>query len=231
MRGHQTFSEQNSATTLSLELLGVEEGPVVDGVEHLRLETDAGLISCRYHEAPHGDAAVVWVGGAGGGMDGPAHGLYPRLAGRLVGDGISSLRLDYRHPHFLEACVLDTLLGTAFLGIRGRLRVALVGHSFGGAVVITAGVMSEPVLAVAALSSQTFGTELISQLSPRPLLLIHGEDDEILPEDCSRELYQRAQEPRTLLLYPSCGHGLDECRDRLDHDLTAWLRRALAPPL
>jgi hypothetical protein len=231
MRGHGISEDQETGTTLSLELLWVEEGPVVDGVEHLRLATDAGLISCQYHEAVGGDAAVVWVGGAGGGMDGPARGLYPRLAGQLVRDGISSLRLDYRHADFLETCVLDTLMGTVYLGTRGRLRVALVGHSFGGAVAITAGAMSNAVLAVAALSSQTFGTDPVAELSPRPLLLIHGESDEVLPVDCSRELYLRAREPRTLRLYPDCGHGLDECRDRLDHDLLAWLRRALAPPL
>jgi alpha-beta hydrolase superfamily lysophospholipase len=231
MRGPHQPSASEAGTTLSLELRGVEQGPVVDGVEHLRLQTDAGLISCRYHEAAAGDAAVVWVSGAGGGLDGPAHGLYPRLAGHLVGEGIASLRLDYRHPNFIETCVLDTLLSIAYLGQRGRRRVALVGHSFGGAVAITAGALSESVFAVAALSSQTYGTELVAELSPRSLLLIHGAADEILSDDCARDLYQRACEPRSLLIYPDCGHGLDACRDRLDHDLTAWLRRALAPPL
>lgn len=227
---HQTATS-NIGTTLSLELRGVDQGPVVDGVEHLHLQTDAGLISCRYHEAAEGDAAVVWLSGAGGGLEGPAHGLYPRLAGRLVGEGISSLRFDYRHPTFIETCVLDTLLSIVYLGTRGRRRIALVGHSFGGAVAITAGVLSDAVSAVAALSSQTYGTESVAELSPRPLLLIHGADDEVLPDVCARDLYQRASEPRSLLIYPDCGHGLDACRDRVDHDLTVWLRRALAPLL
>jgi fermentation-respiration switch protein FrsA (DUF1100 family) len=231
MSGSHPTTETEAGTTLSLELRGVEQGPVVDGVEHLRLQTDAGLISCRYHEAAAGDAAVVWVGGAAGGFEGPARGLYPRLAGQLVGDGIASLRLDYRHPNFIETCVLDTLMGTVYLSTRGRLRVALVGHSFGGAVAITAGALSDAVAAVAALSSQTYGTELVSELTPRSLLLIHGEADEVLPDACARDIFARAEEPRTLLVYPDCGHGLDECRDRVDHDLTVWLRRVLAPPL
>jgi alpha-beta hydrolase superfamily lysophospholipase len=224
-------AEAETETTLSLELRGVEQGPVVDGVEHLRLETDAGLIACRLHEAAGAEAAILWVGGAGGGLDGPAHGLYPRLAGRLVPDGISSLRLAYRHPNFIETCVLDTLVGVVYLLTRGINRIALVGHSFGGAVAITAGALHNAVTAVAALSSQTYGTELVDQLTPRPLLLIHGADDEILSADCSRDLYARAEEPRSLLIYPDCHHGLDECRDRLDHDLQLWLRWALAPPL
>lgn len=101
--------------------------------------------------------------------------------------------------------------------------MALVGHSFGGAVVISAGALSDDVAAVAALSSQTYGTSLADQVSPRPLLLMHGTNDEILPDTCSRQIYERAREPKELRLYPGCRHGPDECRDQIDADLTAWL--------
>jgi alpha-beta hydrolase superfamily lysophospholipase len=100
----------------------------------------------------------------------------------------------------------------------------LVGHSFGGAVVITAGAASEAVIAVAALSSQSAGTGAVPAVAPRPLFVAHGEDDEILPDRCSRDIYARALEPKRLVLYPECRHGLDACRDALDQDLTAWLR-------
>jgi alpha-beta hydrolase superfamily lysophospholipase len=123
--------------------------------------------------------------------------------------------------------VLDTLLGVSYLGTRGRTRVALVGHSFGGAVVISAGAVSDQVVAVAPLSSQTYGTELVDQVSPRPLLLLHGADDEILPDACSRDIYQRAREPKQIKIYPGCRHGLDACRDEVDRDLLAWLRTVL----
>lgn len=233
MENHEdTITERGGVqTTLTLELRGVEEGPQVNGVEDLWLHTNAGTIVCRYHPVLEGDAAVVWVGGAGGGLDGPAHGLYPRLAGELASEGIASLRLNYRHPNFLEPCVLDTLLGVAFMAMRDLKRVVVVGHSFGAAVAISAGAMSPAVLGVAALSSQTYGTDLVSELSPRPLLLIHGEEDDVLPDLCSRDLYRRAEEPKQLLLYPECGHGLDECRHRLDVDLLRWVRQVLAPPL
>jgi len=49
--------------------------------------------------------------------------------------------------------------------------VALVGHSFGGAVVIRVGVASPAVATVAALSSQSYGTEDVASLAPRPLFL------------------------------------------------------------
>ncbi len=127
-------------------------------------------------------------------------------------------------------CVLDTLAGVSFLeGIDLALpgHIALVGHSFGGAVVITAAALHPGVSAVAAMSSQTYGTEMVSRLAEKPLLLIHGEDDEVLPANCSRNIHGRAVGPKELILYPGCRHGLDQCRDELDRDLTAWLERVL----
>ncbi|HYN87746.1 MAG TPA: alpha/beta hydrolase, partial [Ardenticatenaceae bacterium] len=169
----------------------------------------------------------IWVGGAGGGLDGPAWGLYPRLAAQLVPDGIASLRLHYRYPNHLTDCVLDTLIGMLYVGSRGRQRVALVGHSFGGAVVISAGAIGESVVGVVAMSSQTYGTDLVRDISPRPLLLMHGTADQVLPDRCSHDLYRRAREPKQILLYPGCGHGLDECREQVDRDLLEWLRGVL----
>lgn len=215
------------AEAISLELLAVEEEDASDGEEEVvRLRTDDGVVDCRFHPAPTGDAAVVWVGGAGGGLFGPAGGMYPRLAESLIPHGIASLRLHYRYPNDLFPCVLDTLLGVAWLETRGRGRVALVGHSFGGAVVITAGVESAEVVGVAALSSQTYGTRTVAQLSPKPLLLIHGSDDEVLPDLCSRDIYKRARDPKEMRIY-TCRHGLDECREEVDRYLLDWLQRVL----
>ncbi len=119
------------------------------------------------------------------------------------------------------------LLGLDWLAGEGRRRVVLVGHSFGGALVITAGAASERVVAVAALSSQTGGTEAAASLSPRPLLVLHGTGDEVLPAACARDIHARAREPKELILYPGCRHGLDQCREALDRDLMAWLGRAI----
>ncbi len=207
-----------------LELRAVETSPAEDGGEQVLLHTNDGTINCRFHSSETGDTAVLWVFGAGGGLGGPAGGLYTRLAAQLAPEGTASLRLDYRRPGALIPCVLDVLVGMAYLGAQGRSRVVLVGHSFGGAVVISAGAASPEVIGVAALSSQTAGTGQVGDISPRPLLLMHGTADEILPDTCSRNLYQRAGEPRQLLLYENCRHGLDDCRDDIDRDLLAWIR-------
>lgn len=195
-------------------------------VSELQLQSSGATIACRLHLAG-GDAAVLWVFGSGGGLGGPAGGVYTRLATQLRPLGVSGLELDYRRPGQLEPCVQDVLTGLAFLAELGKTRAALVGHSFGGAVVISAAAESRAVVAVAALSSQTAGTDAVSQIAPRPLLLVHGTADEILPERCSRDLYARAKEPKRLVLYPDCRHGLDQCREALDAELFGWLREVL----
>lgn len=213
---------------LSLELRDIERQPEAGNVENLRLLTDQETIVCRHHKSDAGDAAILFVFGAGGGLGGPAGGIYERLARHFQSKGVASLQLDYRRAGRLPDSVLDVLLGIEFLGNAGKNRVALVGHSFGGAVVITAGAISERVFAVAALSSQTNGAlDAAGELAPKPLLLIHGTADEILPDSCSRRIYERAREPKELILYDGCKHGLDDCRTELDLDLNRWLEQVL----
>jgi fermentation-respiration switch protein FrsA (DUF1100 family) len=201
--------------------------PESETSERLQLVTSEGALPCRYHPA-EGEHAILWVFGAGGGLGGPAGGLYTRLGRQFRESGTASLELDYRHPGDLEDCLLDALIGLAYLESLGKSRIILVGHSFGGAVVINAGVTSDAVIAVAALSSQTAGTHAIGKLSPKPVIFIHGEKDEILPPACSRDLHAHAGEPKELILYPGCFHGLDQCQEALDRDLSRWLRDVLA---
>lgn len=208
----------------ALNIVGVEPGAEESGGRLLTLSTDDGPITCRLHDAPAGDSAVLWVFGAGGGLGGPAGGVYPRLARELVPDGVASLEVAYRRLRDLAACVTDVLTGIAYLGTLGRTRIVLVGHSFGGAVVITAGAASDRVIAVAALSSVRGGTGDAPRLSPRPLLLAHGDADEVVPVGCSYDIHDRAREPKQIITYPGCLHGLDQCRDELDRDLLGWLR-------
>jgi hypothetical protein len=75
-----------------LHLLGAEREPEGEGMERLRLLTDGGEITCRLHPSTEGDAAVLWVFGAGDGLGGPASGLHPRLAQRLRHRGVLPLQ-------------------------------------------------------------------------------------------------------------------------------------------
>lgn len=47
---------------------------------------------------------------------------------------------------------------------------------------------------------------VVSQLAPRPLLLIHGCDDEMIPVSHAHRLYAAAREPKELWLAPGANH-------------------------
>jgi dipeptidyl aminopeptidase/acylaminoacyl peptidase len=68
--------------------------------------------------------------------------------------------------------------------------------------------------------------ERIRAVSPIPLLIVHGLEDETVPVGCARRLYEAAGEPRELVLLERGRHRL-----RLNPAATAaalsWLRRVL----
>lgn len=221
-------SQEFSIRIVGVAPLDAPEGETGRGVT---LRTTRGdLRAILHHDPPGGEGgqagrtsrAVVWVCGARGGFAGPAGGVYRDLSEELKGE-ITSLRLDYRQANVLHECVMDALAGVSFLTGTGHSEIALVGHSFGGAVVISAAPFSESVKAVAALSSQTYGAQGAARVSPRPLLLAHGGADTRLPPRCSEQIHEWAREPKELIIYPDAEHGLTECKDELRATLRDWL--------
>ena len=168
------------------------------------------------------------VSGALGGVAGPS-GAYPALAGQLQAAEIAALRLDYRKPENMNECVYDLDAGLDELRHRGVMRFALVGWSFGGAVVISSGVAHSDVLGVATLASQTAGTAAVSRLAPRSLLLLHGTADQVLPDWCSRYLYEEASEPKRLILCEGDGHEFSRSHAEAVRILFEWAVALLAP--
>ena len=222
---------ESSELSILITRVGQWEPPAGEPGRGMLLHTARGPVRAIVHhdQARRTTKGIVWVWGARGGFAGPADGLYRDLAEELQHE-ITSVRVDYRQPNVIPECVMDTLVGVSFLTGAGHTEIALVGHSFGGAVVISAAPFSEEVKAVAARSSQTYGAQGSGRVAPRPLLLVHGEADTRLPPYCSEQIYSWADEPKELMLYPGAGHGLTECGDELRPFLSNWLREKLGLP-
>ncbi|MGE3537917.1 MAG: alpha/beta fold hydrolase [Candidatus Tectimicrobiota bacterium] len=222
-------ARQESRPAFSITLHDVRLGPPHDGAlgEGVLLRTDRGDMQAILHQSPEAQHGVIFVCGARGGFAGPGNGVYTQLAEGLRQEGIASLRLHYRHPNVLPECILDVLAGVAYLQHEGSQPVVLVGHSFGGAVVIAAGTVTPQVAGVVALAPQTYGARLAGQLAPRPLLVVHGTADTRLPSTCGVQIYDWAQEPKQLVLYEGAEHRLEECATALEELLRQWIPATL----
>jgi len=223
------MSEPSHRPPLSITLHDVRTGPPHEGErgEGVMRLTDRGNTPAILHAFPEAQHAVLWVCGARGGFGGPGQGTYARLAEGLRHKQIASLRMSYRYPNVLHECLLDVLAGVTYLQHRGAAPVVLVGHSFGGAVVIAAGVVHPHVAGVVALAPQTYGAQMAGQLAPRPLLVVHGKADTRLPYACGVHIYDWAQEPKQLVLYEGAEHRLNECAAALEQLLTQWIPTTL----
>jgi alpha/beta superfamily hydrolase len=218
------FSEDepgSDSSDLEMQIEGVAAHPEEDGNLRVMVQTSRGEIRCVLHPCKDQPGGAVFVGGAMGGFEGPSE-LYGRLANRLRSK-VTGLRLHYRQPGEFEECVLDVLAGVSLLrGLGATGGVALVGHSFGGAVVIKAGELSGQVAGVAALSPQLHGTRTVENLG-KPLLLVHGMRDGILDHAASEDIHARAVEPKRLVLYAESDHTLKQNIGDVEELLASWI--------
>ncbi len=206
-----------------LDITEVVTGP---GSRHSEVLTWNGRLGLLWNGMPGTERVVVMCGGALGGVLGPAGGLYFDLGKLLEPDGIATVRVDYRRPGNLASCVFDVAVAIDVAIREGSTRFVVVGHSFGGAVAISAAAaMPEVVAAIVALASQSAGTESAAELGDRPLLLIHGEQDDIIPAGSAHAVRQTAGHGEVVLL-PETGHLLHESADVLRTGLPGWIRRA-----
>jgi fermentation-respiration switch protein FrsA (DUF1100 family) len=71
--------------------------------------------------------------------------------------------------------------------------------------------------------------EAAAQISPVPLLIVHGEKDHYFPPEHARQLYMAAREPKDLWLMPGMGHAESACGQELVDRIGRWVDQATFP--
>jgi fermentation-respiration switch protein FrsA (DUF1100 family) len=69
--------------------------------------------------------------------------------------------------------------------------------------------------------------DAVEQIGAKPLLLLHARGDDEVPADFSEELYERAAEPRKLIIVPGGHHRSVQHDAELQSVTLRWLRRNL----
>lgn len=67
--------------------------------------------------------------------------------------------------------------------------------------------------------------DVIAQISPRPVLIIHGAYDLIVHPRHARELYARARAPKQLIVIPRGSHDIPNLQQRTKEWIVDWCRR------
>jgi pimeloyl-ACP methyl ester carboxylesterase len=206
----------------ALGALAAQEVEVTDGLRHVEVYTVGGLLTMLWHGDPEVEHVVLACGGAMGGLLGPAEGLYHDLGVGFGEQGIGLVRVGYRKPNDLGACVHDLVAVAELAARRGARRFVTMGHSFGGAVALRAAItLGDEAAGVVTLATQSAGCEEAERLSGTPVLLFHGERDEILPPQAS-ELVQMLTGGE-LVVFPDTGHLFTEVGDELRKRLGGWI--------
>jgi pimeloyl-ACP methyl ester carboxylesterase len=220
----------------ALDVFGTQEVRLTPTLRHLEIYCARGLLTLLWHEPPDDVApsgnAIVCCGGAMGGLLGPAEGLYQRLGEQWSAAGTAVLRVSYRKPNDIEACTIDLAAAVQLVvGAQGAERVVTMGHSFGGAIAVRVGVgLRDVVAGVVTFATQSAGCEVAGGLGGRPLLLFHGERDEILPAEAS-EMVRMIAGAGEVVLIPGDGHALARSAEILRERLDEWLPATFAAPM
>ena len=164
----------------------------------------------------------------------PADAFYHWLGEELASRGIATIRVSYRRPNDLPACVDDLVAAGLLAENEGAESYVSVGHSFGGAVALNValppGALADATKGVALLATQSAGCEGAAGIGTRPLLLVHGTHDQILPVFASEAVHEIAGGRGDLRIVEGGDHLLGDTASRalLRELLPGWIESAFA---
>jgi pimeloyl-ACP methyl ester carboxylesterase len=220
----------NPTALEALHPLATSEVDISGSLTHREVYTTRGLLTALLHRptpAAARPAAIVMCGGAMGGLLGPGHGLYHALGTRWAERGVEVIRVGYREPNDLDRCAHDLACAVEWARDAGAERIVAMGHSFGGAVAVRAAVvMPASVVGIVTFATQSAGCEVAGALDGRPLLLFHGDHDELLPAEASHMVQSIAGSGEVVIL-PGDGHLLAKSDDIITERLDSWLPEVL----
>jgi hypothetical protein len=212
-----------------LEVLDRQEVQITSGLAHLEILTSRGLLSLLWHGRRTAESVVLLCSGGGGGLLGPADGIFHDLGTVFARHDIGTVRVGYRRPGHLDLCLLDALVAADLATRSGARRFVLVGHSFGGAVAIrTAVILGNWTAGVVTLATQSTGCEVADRLAGVPMLLLHGDRDELIPVMASGLVHQLAGGQGDLVVIPGCSHTMVEADHEIRRRLVPWIPARLA---
>lgn len=160
----------------------------------------------------------------------------------LLEDGIASVHYAQERDKTLKIGVFgQSLGGTTAIQVAAkepRVQAAVIEAAFSGQrrmarVVLGRSVLTWPLYPIVPwfLTTRYDALKAVAGISPRPLFLIHGDADRIVPVTMSQDLYAAAQEPKTLWIVPGAGHL--ECVKSADYKdrIIAFFAKALQKPV
>ena len=103
---------------------------------------------------------------------------------------------------------LGGITGTIFCGVENRVKVPVIVLA-GGQINLLYG---KKALSATAKDYVSIIEPInyVKQISPRPLLMLNAEDDEIVPPIMSKLLYNKAKEPKKIIWYPAKHHTIPQ---------------------
>lgn len=198
----------------------------------------------RYFPAKSADIGLIMVGGIGAndssaagcdkdspptsGFDSPAANVYERLGKELSNEGVSAVHLRFRHIDRFEETVHDVRAAVEFLQEQGIKKVVLIGHSLGGASVLSAASYEPCVVGVAALCSQPYGAGRVKALSGKHLYVAAALFDVVEPPCWSSAIYREAHCQKQLTYFRGF-HNLETCKDDVYGSLHKWVLECKVP--